>query len=431
MTTKTSIPHLTLRVDTQKLVGEGAWAAIGQIGAAIGTLVGLRLMTELVPPDMFGTVSLLTGISLFGSNLLCMPIYQAMQRIFADASRKGFVADLRKVSIGLLRPAVWVLMIGLALIGLSRQQVVPGSLVTFLLMAALVPLEAMRAFEITLLGAARRQQPYGLWSAFEAWMRPMMAVALIAVTEASTATILAGYILATGAGLLLFRSVITPEGATAKQALGSDGESQLRQEIIQFAWPLAPLAVTAWANSQGDRYIVGGFMGLEWAGIYVATYGLVSRPFIMLGTIVAQTLKPLYFMAAADGQQARAAQVLKCWLAIMALSGITGALAVWLLRSQIAGWLLAEKFRAGADLMPWIAAGYGLQMVVTVLESVFYARRHTRRLAFAQTVAAAASLLAAWGGSQWGGLRGVAMACPVSFGIQILILSLCTRRSDA
>lgn len=431
MTTQVNALRWFASADRRRLLSEGAWAGIGQLASAIGTLIGMRLLTEAVTPEVFGTVTLLTGLSIFGSNLLCMPVYQAMQRFFSRAVQEQALGALRMEATQLVRTSVIVLTMGFALVGLSVQWLQAGSWLPFVLLAALVPLEAMRAFEITLFGAARRQRPYGLWNACEAWLRPLCAVALASWFGASASAVLAGYLVGTGIGVLVFRWAVRLEGkpdvdAGAPPALRSSEPlpARYRSEIIGFAWPLVPLAICSWANALGDRYLIGGSLGLESAGIYVAAYGLISRPFLMLGTVVSQTIKPLYYAAVASGEAVRASGLLRRWCLLVLTAGVSGIIAVWIGQNQLGRWLLAEEFRSGTALMPWIATGYALQMFATVLESVHYAHGDTGRLAIGQAVSAGVALLAAWLGAQWGGLTGAAMACPISFAVQSVVLAL-------
>ena len=46
----------------RRILGETAWVFFGQGMSVLATLVGLRLITELVAPDVYGTVALALGI---------------------------------------------------------------------------------------------------------------------------------------------------------------------------------------------------------------------------------------------------------------------------------------------------------------------------------------------------------------------------------
>ena len=70
-----------------------------------------------------------------------------------------------------------------------------------------------------------------------------------------------------------------PEAVADKQ---TDAESRLAagklfRRIILFILPLLPIPILNWIQSMGDRYLIAGAMGLTEAGLYAATYGLVSQ----------------------------------------------------------------------------------------------------------------------------------------------------------
>src|SRR5512146_394995 len=80
-----------------RILGEGVWVALGQVGEAIGLLVGVRVLTEIVSPDVFGTASLLIGIMTIASNVVSAPQLQALVRFYPDLASTGELHRLRSV----------------------------------------------------------------------------------------------------------------------------------------------------------------------------------------------------------------------------------------------------------------------------------------------------------------------------------------------
>jgi len=46
----------------RRIAGEAAWVFAGQGASALATVLGLRLITEWVSPDVYGTVVLALGV---------------------------------------------------------------------------------------------------------------------------------------------------------------------------------------------------------------------------------------------------------------------------------------------------------------------------------------------------------------------------------
>jgi hypothetical protein len=88
----------------RQLVREGGWVASGQIVAVAARIAGLRLITELVSPQVFGEVVLLLGLAALGTNMFCLSVLMAMGRYFPDAARGRRVGALRLLLRDLLVP---------------------------------------------------------------------------------------------------------------------------------------------------------------------------------------------------------------------------------------------------------------------------------------------------------------------------------------
>ncbi|MEY2410167.1 MAG: hypothetical protein QOF48_2837, partial [Verrucomicrobiota bacterium] len=287
---------LKLSATRTRLMGEGLWMTAGQVASAVGTLVGVRLCTELIPPAVFGTVGLLVGLSTLGFNLVCAPLLGALLRFFPEASSARQIPGLRQAtSRSLFRNTA--LLMSLVLVGGLIYCALPGAQMSFWSFAALAGLLAIdtaRTIETNLLTAARRQRPFAIWNAVEAWARPAGAIVLVLALGATPSAILWGYLLATAATLTVFMLCVKREGLPAPGQV-AEVTPELTRGIGSYVLPLMPLALVGWVSTLSDRYIIGGLIGLDQVGIYAAAYGLVSRPFLMSGSKNTKKLSPLYY----------------------------------------------------------------------------------------------------------------------------------------
>ena len=101
----------------RRLVREGGWVASGQGVAVVAKIVGLRLITDLVSPQVFGEVVLLLGLAALGTNMFCVPVLSALVRFFPDAARGRRVAAMRFLLRDLLVPRTLVVAGSLAIGG--------------------------------------------------------------------------------------------------------------------------------------------------------------------------------------------------------------------------------------------------------------------------------------------------------------------------
>jgi O-antigen/teichoic acid export membrane protein len=402
-----------------RILGDAGWMFAAQAASALGLLLGMRLLTEQVPPSVFGSVSLLIGLVTIGTDIFCVPLLDASRRFYPDSARCGQTEALRKsVRHSLVRTS-GLFAAALLAFGAIAHRAIGVSLWAFVALATLLIAQVFRAFETDFLMAARRVRPYALATTAENWLRPALAIGVVLVFGACAEAVFLGYCagsLAVCAALAAFRARSAQNLEDADRGTSPAFDRDLRS----FAMPLMPLAVAAWISSAGDRYIVGGLVGPEAVGLYAAAYGIVSRPFLMLNGVLGVVFQPVYFDAVSSRNDGLARKSLRVWLtaAIAALS--LGAVVTIVFRQEIAALLLAEKYRSCAELMPWIALGHVLMATSRVVEQPCYAYLRTSWITAVRWAGALCSIVVAIPLVAFYGLAGAAWAVPIYFGIELV-----------
>lgn len=435
--------------ERRRFMIEGTWVIAGQLLSAAGTLVGLRMMTGLLSPHVFGEVVLVSGIVLMAEGLTVAPLMQAVVRYYPEAAAANSVGVLRDATTNQLS-RLTVLTGAICLIGfLLYSWFAPISAWLGPLALALLIVEVQRQYEITLLNSARCQRIAAIWMATEVWGRPIVAGALIATTGPTAVATLAGYLAASFAGLLLFKPWrIT---GSARQDCGHEvivranprdsesppvrrqivpEEQQLVRSLRRYSMPLMPLGIIDWITSQADRFLIGALIGVEQAGLYAAVYGLASRPFLMAGGALELWMRPVYYEAILSGSSSREKHILHVWLGAILCAALIGTMAFTIWHEEIAALLLAAPYRTVSWLMPWIAAGYGLLLIAHLYGRVCYAHHDTKAVFVMETMGSVVSLIAAVYGLMVFGVAGAAYAVPVYFGTQLIAAKILARRAE-
>jgi O-antigen/teichoic acid export membrane protein len=413
--------------EKRRLLGDAVWVALGQVASAAGLLVGMRLLTEFVPPEIFGTVSLLIGVATLGSSLFCNPQLQAAVRFYPDLARQNQIGLLRTVVVRSLRRTC-TLLAGLILVGGAIWSFCTGlSYGVFVALAALLVSGVFSTLETNLLGAARRQRAVASWNVAENIARPGLGILAVVAFGVTPTALLAGYAVATAGILLIFRA------GSRRKRVGMDSESEhapsaLAEEIHRYAKPLIPMAIVSWVNALSDRYILGEWAGPEQVGIYAAAYGLISRPFLMAGGMLLLTLRPVYYEAIANGNKAVERRALRLWVGATVCTCAAGVLGIFYLRESIAEILLAPKYRSGAAIMPILAAGFSLMIVSHVFSAICYAHKKTNSVLWLESGAAAAMIVFGIPLIMLLGLRGAAIATTAAYAIQAGLAIYLSRR---
>jgi O-antigen/teichoic acid export membrane protein len=415
-----------MKSEPRRLLREGAFVTAGQAIAAIGTLAGIRLLTEVAPPALFGEFSLAMGVLSLVQGLAYQPFGQAVLRYYFDwINNVGSETSLRRRLAGTYARRFVAFSLGTVAAALLPMHFSKTSSLTVTLFLLLFALEGWKALEIVLANASRHQSVYASLLAADAVLRPLASVGVVLASEPSVEALVAGQCLALAVVLGAFHVWrAKPLHAVSSWAI----EAQLAAGMKRFARPLLWLPFIGWMSGLADRYIVGGMLGLEAAGIYAAAYGLASRPFLFLGTITEATMRQPVYMAFSNPHSQDGKRLLASWVAINLGIGSVGAFLIWWLRDPLAALLLAAPYRGATGLLAWIAGGYVLLLVAQGVERMIYVAGNTRTVVRIQFVSASVGVILACVAAQTMGLKGVAAAVPIYFGLQMVMTLWAAKR---
>ena len=412
---------------TRRIVSEGAWVLFGQGASALGALLGIRLLTELLAPATFGELALVIGIAALAVGLVGNPLTQALLRYYPDSTRTIGVESLRKSVVACLFKAA-VAFSAIWLVGWWLYSEATGASHWIgLLVVALLAVDLARSVEVAFFNAARRQRPMAVLIAADAWGRPIVAVAGITLVGATVSAVVAGYVTATLILLTVLYFVAEREGVnSAKSAVEPDAVHT--RELLRYALPLVPLGVIGWIFNLSDRYVLAGLSGLEQAGMYAAAFAVASRPAWLLGGAVETTLRPVYFHAVSSGDLKQQAGIFRNWLMLQLSVVVVLTTTFWFFSDEISYWLLGERFRSAAPLMPWIAGGCGIIVVAQAFAGLCYASRDTTQVLKIELTGALARVVISYPAIYMAGLSGAAIAVPISAVVQLTAAIVMSRR---
>lgn len=399
------------------LINDGMWVATLQGFAALGQLAGIRMLTEVLPPAVFGEFSLWFGMVALVATGLANPTMQAMLRYYPEYALRAQGALVKSaMRKQLARLAAWVLPVFMAgaiatlYLGLADMALLG-------LLAALVAVEIVRMQNMALLNAVRAHRAYGIWAVLDSWGRPLLASLMIVQMGASPTLVLAGYLLSSLLSWAVMRQFVPRDKNPPK----SDSDQVLASRLWKYTLPLLPLGILGWASGMADRYMIGALLSPADVGLYVAIYGLASRPMVMLGSIVETTIRPAYQHALITRDTPRAQAYLRKW-ALLIVAGSCVAITVsWVGHSWIAALLLGENYRTASYLLPWIVGGYALLVLSHIANRVCYANEDTQKILLVETSGALFAVVIGLACIHQAGLWGAAVAVPLYFGGQLFV----------
>ncbi|MBP1148276.1 MULTISPECIES: lipopolysaccharide biosynthesis protein [Methylocaldum] len=410
----------------RRIFGDASWALLGQVGSGVVLLLGTRIITELVSPEVYGQVALLTGIVALGVGIFAYPFICAGMRLLPECLEPGKRSALHRVVRGLAARSSTVAVFFLAFGGAAYSQMTGLDPWLFGVAALLFLATVRREIGFQLLIGERRQREASLWQTSDGILRPLFAILLVWYWGPNAAWVLLGYAFASIASNTVWSFVHRPKRSKRirhrSAVLGN-----LKRDVRAYAVPLIPMELLSWFSGLGDRYIVGYLMTAADVGIYAAAYTLTNEAFNRSAIVLLRTFQPVYFQHFSAGRKEQAFKIFWIWLSCVAAMGIAGVVALVVLKDWVAGLLLAGSYHSAAVLMPIIGAGCALQALGMVASQPLLAVKRTRPLLVGRLCGAIAAAVAIPLMIQKYGLIGAAMAAPVYFGIEAFVMAMLAR----
>lgn len=283
----------------KRVFGEARWVLLGQIGTGLGSLVGLKLLTQLLPKEIFGRVNLLEVALVLPGWLFFSPILQSTIRLYAPSREEGKLPFLLRTTVSLyFGVSVLVVAGGLALIASSLLQGTHFSALALILTLAIFVASTWQLLGLGLAGAARlRKRSAGL-SVFTTWGRPLGAAAAVVLFGPSLASVLGGYL---AASLVTLPLALKPVRVAFHEKDGPWIHPGILNKLLAYGTPYAIWSTFAWGGNYAERYVLQFLLGAAAVGPYAAAAQVAAMPFGFGSAFFLQLATPIVFERAGAG----------------------------------------------------------------------------------------------------------------------------------
>lgn len=399
---------------------KGGWVGLGQVGAAIGQLAGIRFITEFISPKVFGEGVLLIGFVSLITTTLFNPLMQALLRYYPDAVKSGTLISLQETVEVIYKRKLVIALILSILLGVAFIYFMNGSLLVVLALMALIVLDSTRMKAFAFYNGAHRHKPYSIWTLLDAWLRPMFAILMFFLLGEKVESLLLGY--AIGALIItLIMNINAPAIIKKDSNLSVRSNSDIKcVDLGTYMKPLVPLGIIGWVSGIADRYVIASLVGMTHVGVYSAIYGLTAKPMLMISNIIETVIRPLYYDAVAENNKSSEYKFITVWIMFTTLLSISVLITVLHWHKEIVYLLLAEEYRDSSFLMPWIASGYVLLALSHIFTRTCYAKHKTQGVLSIELMGAITSVVISVPFIYFWGIYGAAIAVPVYMGFQFI-----------
>jgi O-antigen/teichoic acid export membrane protein len=359
-----------------------------QLLIAFGGLVGIRLLTEFLAPEVFGQYRLFLSVVSLLTSIGSRPFIQYIMRAFHDhlevpqslaflfLARKLFWLIALAVGVSVTIVMAWVSEV---------LEFTSGLLLLLVLFVAF--LGAKIEFENGMLITRDRQIASSIISFLRSWLVPIAIAGLVYFSFQSLEIVLTATIIVY-LFLIAIRASFFREYPNSNLNLRQHLEID-RHELVQFSMPLMMVGLFAWVLHESDRALLAYFNSVEVVGVYSAAYGLVSTPFLLLLGAVTQVLYPVMFRVTVQGGSGNRAEFVKGMLVVSIAICIPLLTIVWFFSDEIVRVALGPTYREqAAGLLFWVALGYSFMSISLSFDLAAFSEKNTTHILMAHCVAA-------------------------------------------
>ena len=370
-----------------RLARESGWIVAGQAVAVIGSLIGVRLLSQLLPPGQYGELALGLTIASFINLVAFGPLNNGVARFFAAAREEGELSSYIKAITTLVGGAALVVVIvggfcgaGLWFAGDTNTLPLGATAFAFgLIFSFNILLEVVQTF-------ARERSAVALHKVAAEWGRFAFAAVLIVVFGPHGAMALLGYALA-------LTAVVLSQALFIRRLVGRLPGSALpapaairkwRNRILHYSWPFAIWSLFGWVQATSDRWALARFTSVEELGRYSVLFQLSYYPVVLLAGMMSQLLMPIVFNRAGSATEAgrlKSANRVGAYLSL-AILGLTVmcALGALLLHDVVFHIVAAPAYRSAAAYMPLLVVAAGLMAAAQARSFDLSAAMNTRAM---------------------------------------------------
>lgn len=355
---------------------------IGSLLITLASFISFPIFTRIFSVSEYGllnlisaTLGLLVGIAKLG-------VQHSIVRFYGEVA-----AGKREVS---LREYYSTVIFGMAASGLiltlawaGTSQLIPDSWWNdprvsglFLLTAALILLRTTDSGLINILRAQEHSATYSIYSVLKKYAGLAVILVTVFYLVPGISGFFVGTLVAEGlalAGLFFYMARRCEFSLRAFSA-------PLERAMLLFGVPMIAYELGGIILNLGDRYVIEIFLGSEPLGLYSAAYNFCEYVSLILLASIGQAIMPMYVRTWEERGEAATRQFVEQSLHFYILLGAAVVAGLAAVGEDLLGFLASDKYRAGAVVIPFVAAGMVIDGALSIIAAGLYIHKQTRVL---------------------------------------------------
>lgn len=419
---------------------ETAWVALGQIIAFLGGLAGIKLLTNMMPPESYGELAL--GLSLVGvvNLFLFGPLGQVALRFYSTCRERGNIDGYTQVLIRLHGQAI----LFLAVLSLPILLIVGtefGLSWAWLFALALVfgIFSGVQGTLLSLLSALRDRKMGAFTQGLDTWLRLGFAAVLVVWVGSQGHWAILGYALGSLIIVAIQLWAVRHHGFLGERINNIDIQDRgLRAEFLAYGLPFLAFAGLASISQYADRWLLQSYWSAEEVGIYAAMFQIASAPIVFLMGIATQLIIPIVFSRSGNldnhSRTQSSLSLLSRTVMVVGSLYIVVALVTYVWGGTLVAWLTNADYSRYASSLWLIVLSQALFNLAQLMVASGLSLNRPMAYFTPKLGQAVSLLLAGWILVQSGGIVGMAQALLISsavYFIWVVVVNIRLRRRHA
>lgn len=392
---------------------EGFWVILGQVLLIVGSLIGVRLLTEVLTPNEYGKLALGMTISTFVNQIILGPLGQGIMRFYSPAMEKkdigGYLYDVKRlVWLATLIIFCIVLVAVIALLISKQHQWIPLT-VSSLVFASISGYNSILS---GIQNSARQRSVVALHQGIEPWFRLFFAMILISCLGSNDVSAMIGYTL--GVVIVVSSQLVYFLRLSSGIDHWVNSRNSWGEKIWEYSCPFSIWGGFTWVQIASDRWALGLFRTADEVGMYTALLQLGYYPISVATGIAVQFLAPIFFQKAGDGNdEKRNSSVNNLSWRLTILTLVITCIAfcfTYLLRSQIFQIFVNKEYRVISYLLPWIVFSGGIFAASQTISLNLMSQTKTQIMMPFKIMTALLGILLNFAGGYFNGVLGIVVS---------------------
>lgn len=379
----------------KKLLAHTSVYTAGSLLVTMASLVSFPIFTRIFSVEEYGLLSLISATLMLLVGFGKLGVQHSTVRFYSEvATGKRAVTLGEYYSTVVFGMAASATIVTLLWVGVS--QTIPAEWWNdarvrglLLLTAVLVVLRATDSSLVNILQAQQRSAAYSIYNVIKKYGG--LAIILVTVFYVLpglhgfyVGTIVAEGIAITALFIYLLRG--------RKLSLSAFSPSLYRAMLV-FGIPMIAYEMGGILLNLGDRYIIEFMLGPAALGLYSAAYNFCEYVSLILMVSIGQAIVPMYVHTWEERGEQATRQLVEQSLHFYILLGAAVVAGMAAVGEDMLGFLASEKYREGAVIIPYVAAGMVIDGALAIVAAGLYIHKKTKVLMILVVAAALLNVL--------------------------------------